>query len=145
MRIRHLHAGHSCGSTPTDVVLSKLTVSKFAATKALKQKVGQRCGIIGLIIALGTLFSDTCLSNVEFKEAFESNAQWTSLVMSGGPLEQLKAEQTGGLGGGRPATMGSDTMFDEATNSGKEVSRVMLGIRDLSYMHQSQNLAAAMH
>lgn len=107
--------------------------------------MGQRSGLVGLVINLASVFQAAAQTNAEIKQAFDQDTHWTRLLAEKGPLGQLQSEQAGSLGGGKPAVLGQDVIVDETASSPSDFSRVMFGIREFSAMHQSLNLAVALN
>lgn len=116
-----------------------------AARTALRQTVGQRSGLVGLVIHLASVFQAASATNTAIRDAFCEDKDWVDLLQEGGPLMQLQGEQAGSIGGGKPAVLGQDGVLDETSSSPADFSRVMFGIREFSAMHQSLNLAVALN
>lgn len=75
-----------------------------AATTALRTPIGDRSGIVGLVIQLARDLQLACEDNSELRAALAAQQPWLDLTTEHGPLSKLLAQQQGSLAGGKPNT-----------------------------------------
>jgi hypothetical protein len=112
-----------------------------AAKLALKSKqIGQRSGLIGIVIQLGRDLQLAKDDNAPLKAALQQQQSWELLTKEDGPLSKLLLEQQGSYAGGKPGTMSMQSLHDEDTAGSQIHLHALFGIREYSQMHQSLNL-----
>ena len=75
-----------------------------AATTALRTPIGDRSGIVGLVIQLARDLQLACEDNGALRAALAAQQAWVDLTAEHGPLSKLLAQQQGSLAGGKPNT-----------------------------------------
>lgn len=75
-----------------------------AATTALRTPIGDRSGIVGLVIQLARDLQLACEDNSDLRAALAAQQPWLDLTAEHGPLSKLLAQQQGSLAGGKPNT-----------------------------------------
>lgn len=91
-----LPSAHRCGSDAEGPCC--------AATAALRTPIGERSGIIGLVIQLARDLQLACEDNADLHAALAAQPPWLDLTGEHGPLAKLLAQQQGSLAGGKPNT-----------------------------------------
>eukprot|EP00892_Ulva_mutabilis_P002885 jgi/Ulvmu1/12598/UM092_0028.1 len=115
------------------------------ATTALRTPIGDRSGIVGLVIQLARDLQLACEDNAELRAALAAQQAWLDLKAEHGPLSKLLAQQQGSLAGGKPNTARLQGMMEDDIPASQMHLRALFGVREYSQMHQSLNLGIALH
>lgn len=111
--------------------------------------IGERSGLIGMVIQLGRDLHQACEENADLKADLDGFSSWNSLwaapgadpsAAGEGPMAQLVSKQQGSLAGGKPSVMGVQGMYEDECRSANVPLQALLGIREFAHMHQSLNL-----
>jgi hypothetical protein len=119
-----------------------------AASRALSQSIGERSGLIGMVVQIGRDLYQACEENSDLKAALDGVQSWRKLwsmsndtqAASEGPMAQLVSKQQGSLAGGKPSALGMQGMYEDECRTANIPLQALLGIREFAQMHQSLNL-----